>query len=207
MLVFASVVLALGGVASATPGLRRSSKVKESINVPRNWVNVGTPPADHKINLRIAFPQPNFATLESHLYEVSDPSHPRYGAHLSKEEVDELVKPHGESVDAVSRWLEEHNIQESDCARGPDWVKVKVPVSMAEKMLDTVSRRSVVLDPLSPLMRGRVSQKYYMWQHAVDGDVIVRTTSYALPEDLHEHVSGVQPTVCSSLVVTSPWLS
>ncbi|EIM87870.1 subtilisin-like protein [Stereum hirsutum FP-91666 SS1] len=173
MLVFASVVLALGGVASATPGLRRSSKVKESINVPRNWVNVGTPPADHKINLRIAFPQPNFATLESHLYEVSDPSHPRYGAHLSKEEVDELVKPHGESVDAVSRWLEEHNIQESDCARGPDWVKVKVPVSMAEKMLDT---------------------KYYMWQHAVDGDVIVRTTSYALPEDLHEHVSGVQPT-------------
>lgn len=158
MLALASLVLILGGVASATPGLRRSSKVKESINIPRNWVNVGTPPADHTINLRIAFPQPNFATLESHLYEVSDPSHPRYGAHLSKEEVDELVKPHDESVDAVSRWLEEHNIQGSDCVRGPDWVKVKVPVSMAEKMLDTVSRMFHGLGPISAtLMRGRVS--------------------------------------------------
>lgn len=33
-----------------------------------------------------------------------------------------------------------------------------------------------------------------MWQHAVDGDVLVRTTSYSLPEDLHGHVSGIQPT-------------
>lgn len=37
-------------------------------------------------------------------------------------------------------------------------------------------------------------QKYHMWKHAEDGEVIVRTTSYGLPEALHEHVRGVQPT-------------
>jgi len=46
-----------------------------------------------------------------HLYEVSDPDHERYGAHLSKEEVEALVAPHQESVDLVDEWLQSHGIE------------------------------------------------------------------------------------------------
>ncbi|EIM89124.1 subtilisin-like protein [Stereum hirsutum FP-91666 SS1] len=170
------VLLALLTVASASPSARwTTSKVKDSIEPPRNWINIGEAPANHFINLRIALPQPNFSELERHLYEVSDPTHERYGSHLSKETVEELVKPSEESMDAVGRWLEEYNIQEKDCKKSEssDWVRVRVPVALAEKMLNT---------------------KYYTWKHAVDGEIIVRTTSYGLPEAIHGHVLGVQPT-------------
>lgn len=33
-----------------------------------------------------------------------------------------------------------------------------------------------------------------MWKHAVDGDVLIRTTHYSLPEHLHTHIELVQPT-------------
>ena len=87
---------------------------------------------------------------------MSDPAHARYGAHLSKEDVEALVRPHAESVDAVDAWLASHGIKESDCHRSPakDWVKVDVPVSLTEKMLDTVSL-STVEEHLSGLARGR----------------------------------------------------
>jgi tripeptidyl-peptidase-1 len=33
-----------------------------------------------------------------------------------------------------------------------------------------------------------------VWKHAVDGDVLIRTTQYSLPEYLHSHIELVQPT-------------
>lgn len=33
-----------------------------------------------------------------------------------------------------------------------------------------------------------------MWKHGNSGDQIVRTTSYSLPENVHEHIDVVQPT-------------
>jgi tripeptidyl-peptidase-1 len=116
-------------------------KVKESIPPPRGWVKLKPAPPDHNIELRIGLPQPNFHVLEQHLYEVSDPYHERYGAHLSKVEVEELVAPHPESLALVDEWLASHGIQESDLVRSPakDWVIINVPVNLAEKMLDTVS--------------------------------------------------------------------
>ena len=54
--------------------------------------------------------------------------------------MDELIAPHPDSVNQVHNWLASHGITESDLSRSAsgDWVKVKVPVSLAEKMLDTV---------------------------------------------------------------------
>ncbi|KAF8076737.1 subtilisin-like protein [Lyophyllum atratum] len=149
-------------------------KVKETMVPPRGWTKHGVPSADHNIVLRIGLPQPNFHVLEKHLYEVSDPYHHRYGAHLSKEETERLVAPHQESIDAVNEWLASHDIKESDLIRSPakDWVTLTIPVSLVEKMLDT---------------------KYNVWKHA-SGDQIVRTTSYSLPENLHDHIDVVQPT-------------
>ncbi|KAG6899603.1 hypothetical protein C0993_008764 [Termitomyces sp. T159_Od127] len=149
-------------------------KLKERIIPPRGWNKDSTPPADHKIALRIGLPQPNFNVLRTHLYEVSDPYHPRYGAYLSKEEVDALVAPHQASIDAVDDWLASHGIQNSDVSRSPagDWVTITLPVYMVEKMLDT---------------------KYHVWKHD-NGNTIVRTTSYSLPEHLHEHIEVIQPT-------------
>ncbi|KAA1473412.1 tripeptidyl peptidase A [Dentipellis sp. KUC8613] len=173
MRLFAPVLLSFVALASAAP--KCAHKLKESISAPREWEIIGPAPADHILQLRIALPQHNFALLEQHLYEVSDPSHTRYGEHLSKEEVEELVAPHPDSLAAVESWLTEFGIDEGARSRSPanDWIKLNVPVGLAEKMLDT---------------------KYLLWKHRSDGDVIVRTTSYSLPENVHAHVELVQPT-------------
>ncbi|KAI0048684.1 tripeptidyl peptidase A, partial [Auriscalpium vulgare] len=150
-------------------------KTKEHVHAPRDWINVGAAPTNHVVPLRIALPQSNFQELERHLYEISDPDHARYGDHLSKEEVEELVAPHPDSVHAVNEWLAGHGISEGDCVRSPakDWITVHVPVAKAEAMLDT---------------------KFHVWKHAIDEDSIVRTTSYSLPEHMHAHIELIQPT-------------
>ncbi|KAI0059672.1 hypothetical protein BV25DRAFT_1908615 [Artomyces pyxidatus] len=179
MLPPAFLVCALAAVAHASP--HHAHKVFESIASPDGWANLGAAPIDHIIPLRIALPQANFAALEEHLYAVSDPAHERYGAHLSKSEVEALVAPHPDSVSAVDAWLLEHGIPDSACTRSPagDWVSVRVPVPVAERMLDTT---------------------FHVWKHTEDGNEIVRTTRYSLPAHLHAHVELVQPTTLFSRV-------
>lgn len=125
----------------AAPPQTSTYKVKESVLPPRGWAKHSAAPPDHNLVLKIGLPQPDFHILEQHLYEVSDPDHPRYGTHLSKEEVDKLVAPHQESIDVVNEWLASHGIKESELVRSSakDWVTLTIPVSLAEKMLDTVS--------------------------------------------------------------------
>ena len=115
--------------------------VKEVVSSPKGWVKYSRPPPDHNLILRIGLPQPNFHVLEKNLYEVSDPDHERYGLHLSKSEVEALVAPHPESINLVNEWLSTFGVTEDSLVRSParDWVTLKVPVSLAEKMLDTVS--------------------------------------------------------------------
>ncbi|KAF5358974.1 hypothetical protein D9758_004895 [Tetrapyrgos nigripes] len=170
-----SAFLTLLSVVFAVPSKDPAPEVKESINPPRGWTLRSAAPSHHTIELRIGLPQPDFPVLEKHLYEVSDPFHERYGQHLTKAEVEALVAPHQESIDAVSEWLATHGIGESDIQRSParDWVTIKVPITLAEKMLDTT---------------------YHVWTHDASGDSIVRTTSYSLPKHLHPHIDVIQPT-------------
>ncbi|KZV69210.1 tripeptidyl peptidase A [Peniophora sp. CONT] len=175
MLVLSAFVAALVSAAAAAPSLGSVHKVKESVQPPRGWVRLDRVPGHSVIPLRFALPQDNFAELEKHLYEISDPDHERYGSHLSKEEVEALVAPHPDSLAAVNSWLASHGIPEKDCTRSPaqDWVGVNVPVALAEKMLDT---------------------EFHAWKHTESGDELVRTTSYSLPEDVHAHIELVHPT-------------
>ncbi|KIK03131.1 hypothetical protein K443DRAFT_5566 [Laccaria amethystina LaAM-08-1] len=159
----------------AAPPNDYALRIKETVSPPRGWAKHSIPPPDHNIALRIGLQRPNFPVLERHLYEVSSPDHERYGQHLSKEEVEALVAPHQESIDSVNEWLFSHGFKESDLVKSPakDWVTVKVPVSLAEKILDAT---------------------YYVWKHIESGDSLVRTTGYSLPSHLHHHVDVIQPT-------------
>jgi tripeptidyl-peptidase I len=127
--------------SSVLTALPKGHRVKENIDHPRGWVKQAPTPTDHVLELRIGLPQPNFHVLESHLYQVSDPDHPRYGAHLSKEEVEALVAPHPESIYLVDEWLASYGFNTENLVRSPakDWVTIKVPAQVAEEMLDTVS--------------------------------------------------------------------
>lgn len=133
--------LVIASSASASPSAQRSAyQVREEVPSPRGWRQAGKPHPDQPIKLRIGLPQPDFHILEKNLYEVSDPFHERYGQHLSKEDVENLVAPHPPSLSAVEEWLQEFNFSGNDIERSPakDWIILTIPISTAEKMLDTV---------------------------------------------------------------------
>jgi len=173
-----------------------SHRIKESIQgPPRGWLRYGPAPSDHLLELKIAFPQPHFPTLEKHIWEVSNPKHERYGAYLSKEETEALMAPHPETLDVVSEWLSSHGIEEEHLYRSSaqDWISIRVPVALAEEMLNTVSDMIIPLSYNSNALE-RKTQKYHLYIHSDSGESIVRTTSYSLPESVYEHVELIQPT-------------
>ncbi|KAI1077884.1 tripeptidyl-peptidase 1 precursor [Whalleya microplaca] len=175
MVGFSAVVSALlaAHAALATPVRSRTSyRVKDSHHVPRNWRRVSRAPADHVINLQIGVKQSNFAELERHLYEVSDPDHERYGQHLSGDDVKELVKPTNETLDLVHEWLGDNGITPSSYSSAKDWIMVTLPIETIERLLDT---------------------EYHVYEHK-DGGKVARAPRWSLPAHLHKHIDTIQPT-------------
>ncbi|KAH8981684.1 subtilisin-like protein [Lactarius hatsudake] len=159
-------------------------------SVPANWETLGCPSAGTTIDLYIALKPHQESALTDALYEVSDPKHPRhvhlaatpltpsftYGAHLSKEQVAELVRPHPDTLELVTSWLAHHGVRPSliSTTHGGAWLTVSsVLVSQANEMLGA---------------------SYQLYRHAKLNDTIIRTVSYALPDVLHTHVQAVAPT-------------
>ncbi|KAF8264375.1 subtilisin-like protein [Lactarius quietus] len=144
-------------------------------DVPLHWKSLGLPPAETTIDLHIALKARRENALIDALYEVSDPSHPKYGEHLSKEQVAELVAPHPETLELVNAWLEHSGVSSStSMTHGGGWLTVaRVPVSKADDLLGA---------------------SYQIYQHKSTNETILRTVSYALPSELHSHVQTIVPT-------------
>ncbi|EKG14081.1 Peptidase S8/S53 subtilisin/kexin/sedolisin [Macrophomina phaseolina MS6] len=182
MLGFLLVLLLMLGASASTLRPRAGYSVKDTFDAPASWSRIGPAPSDHVIHLHIGLKQGDFAELERHLYEVSDPHHERYGQHMSAEEVNELVKPADQTLDLVHEWLEENGILKTHLAYSPakDWIKIALPVNRVEALLNA---------------------EYSVYEHE-SGDHLVRTSQWSLPHHLHEHVEAIQPT--NSFFRTAP---
>ncbi|KAI5860527.1 tripeptidyl-peptidase 1 precursor [Durotheca rogersii] len=175
MVTFAAVCSALLAVrvAVANPVPSRSAyRVKDEHHVPRDWRRLRRAPADHVIDLQIGVKQSNFGELERHLYEVSDPDHPRYGQHLTADEVNELVKPTDETLDLVREWLEANGVKPTAYSSAKDWITVSLPIRAVERLLDT---------------------EYHVYEHN-KGGLVARAPKWSLPHHLHDHIDTIQPT-------------
>jgi tripeptidyl-peptidase-1 len=168
-------------------------------SIPGKWECQGHPPAGTTIDLRVALKPHRKNALIDALYEVSDPSHSkyvsiplffyvhyshmrtymrrcRYGAHLSKEQVAELVAPHPDTLELVGSWLAHHEVPSAavSITHGGGWLTVyNVSLTQANALL------------------GATYQRY---RHMETKETIIRTIGYALPAALHEHVQTVAPT-------------
>ncbi|KAI0199767.1 tripeptidyl-peptidase 1 precursor [Astrocystis sublimbata] len=170
--VVSAVLVAAAQTVFASPVARSGYSVKDSHDVPRDWVKSARAPGDHVMNLQIGLKQSNFDELEKQLYEVSDPDSSKYGNHLSAEQVEELVKPSKETSDLIHEWLGDHGIVPSSYSAAKDWVTVKLPISDIERLLDT---------------------EYHIFEHK-DGAKVARAPSWSLPNHLHDHIDTIQPT-------------
>ncbi|KAJ7252395.1 peptidase S8/S53 domain-containing protein [Mycena haematopus] len=154
-----------------------SSLVKHSLpEAPFGWTELRDTPLSPNRGLNLRFglnTQQGFSHLESLLQNNSDPSHPNYGKHLSKEEVHALSKPSSDTLELVEAWLATHNASSLEWSASKDSVTAVVSVSSAEEMLST---------------------RFGVFEHLKSGKHVIRTLSYSLPQDLLPHIDFVHPT-------------
>ncbi|KAH8985682.1 subtilisin-like protein [Lactarius akahatsu] len=148
--------------------------------VPDDWVSLGHPPPGTTIDLYIALKSHRENALRDTLYQVSEPSHPRprrrYGAHLTNEQLAELIAPHPETLELVNSWLVHQGIPSSS-------------ISMTHGG-DTLTLKDVSIIQANALLNA----SYQLYRHVEHGGTIIRTVGYALPVGLHKHVVTVAPT-------------
>ncbi|KAF7552558.1 hypothetical protein G7046_g7379 [Stylonectria norvegica] len=146
--------------------------VVESLDQPPSgWEEVSSPAPDKLIKLSIGLESDNHELFERTLYEVSDPSHPSYGKHLSREEAKALLNPRQEVSDSVKRWLTDAGVPRSQVQDDGPWLHIRTTVSEAENLLST--RFGVF---------------------ARDEEQVVRTREYSVPAEVRDHITTIQPT-------------
>ncbi|OSD02191.1 family S53 protease [Trametes coccinea BRFM310] len=169
LLVASLCVLALGKPMGRNLQLHEAREA-----IPEGFSLHGTPSGETSLKLRIALVQGDFAGLEQKLYDVSDPSSPNYGNHLSTAEVVKYVAPAPATVDAVNAWLAENDITAKTISPAGDWMSFEVPVSKANELFDA---------------------DFSVFTHESTGKQYIRTLSYSIPAELQGHLELVHPTV------------
>lgn len=105
MLVLKFVCL-LASVAAAKPTSWSSHKVVEHLeSAPEGWRIVGAADPAAVIDFWLAIERENPEQLYDTIYDVSTPGRARYGKHLKREELDDLLRPRVETSEGIISWL------------------------------------------------------------------------------------------------------
>ncbi|KAF2795550.1 tripeptidyl-peptidase-like protein [Melanomma pulvis-pyrius CBS 109.77] len=167
-------LLALVGVNCKSTSHVEGETVERLFRVPHGWKQVGEPSQSHRLHFRIAVHSPNHDLFEQTLMDISTPSHPRYGQHLKRDELKDLIKPEPASSEAVLNWLKESGVAAADIENDGEWINFVAPVSTAEKMMDTT---------------------FKTYQSLVRDDVRkIRALRYSVPKTIRAHIDMIQPT-------------
>lgn len=136
---------------------------------------------DHSHELVFVIRQNNMDLLEQTLNEISDPSSPTYGQHLSAEQISAITL-NPEARDAIVDYLHVNGATISAEGRSGDSINAVAPISVWEKILDTTF------------------YSFHQEQHGGNIERFVRTEKYSIPRELDLHLASVLRTVDIPLV-------
>eukprot|EP01041_Mallomonas_annulata_P000368 gene368-672_t len=116
----------------------------------------------------------NMDTLSTYLEDISNPASPRYGQHLTSEQVREMTS-NVEGANNVKKFLAENGATIVKESADGNSVTVRAPIRVWDSALST---------------------KFSIYQSVKRSEeTVVRTNQYFLPSDISEHVSMVSNTV------------
>ncbi|GAA95182.1 hypothetical protein E5Q_01837, partial [Mixia osmundae IAM 14324] len=150
--------------------------IKHSIrDLPIGWSELNLASRDiaaHSIELHFSLAPRDQASLEAELAETSDPDHPRWRQHLTRDQVDAFRRPKELTVRSLESFLKGHGLHNIRYSSDGTIASIKTSVQKADSMLKA---------------------KFRMFQHK-SGSKVLRTRSYELPDHLAAHIRSVQPT-------------
>jgi len=192
--IITALVLSLLSVLAATSDSARFcpevAHLDSSRNVvtPPTWKKMGVPKDDSLLKFTVALRQQNLDVLENLFNEVSDPSHPNYGKHLSLAQLSELVLPKPSHMKAVIAWLKSEGVNDFQLPPTQDLLSFEAPVFKAQRMFNCT---------------------FAVFEHEESGKRLTRCTSlYSVPQDVAAAIDFVGglihfPKVRKSLFVNS----
>ena len=91
--------------------------------LPKGWKVIGDSPRDTQIELAFAVRHSTKGKqlLEATLLETSDPTHAKYGQHLTNQQVNALIAPSDINIELVKSFLLQHDIQGVCKSDNCDW--------------------------------------------------------------------------------------
>ena len=131
---------------------------------------------DHSHELVFVIRQNNMNLLARILNDISDPSNPSYGQHLSAEQIS-AITTNPDARNAIVAFLHTSGATISSESRSGDSINAIAPISIWENVLDT---------------------KFYNFhQRQRNGNIaqFVRAESYSIPRELDMHLAAVLRTV------------
>ncbi|KAF2674710.1 tripeptidyl peptidase SED3 [Microthyrium microscopicum] len=165
-------------LAQASPAsLGEFATFGEIHSVPEGWTEVGAPAASAPINFRVALNEEDPTALERTLREVSSPDSPKYGQHLKREELQDIVKPSEASKRSVQQWLKRSGVKNIEAR--DNMIHFTATAEQANAMMNT---------------------KFRMYRRDGQTANSIRTTKVALPRSVLEHVKMIHPTTYFSTI-------
>ncbi|KAL1975119.1 hypothetical protein VTN31DRAFT_3511 [Thermomyces dupontii] len=140
---------------------------------PDGWVKKEKAAPSAPIQFRLGLQQENSEQLEQLALSVATPGHELYRKHLKRDEIKKFVRPSAAVSKKVLAWLRDEGVPDDRIQDDGAWVKLTVPVSTAEKLLNT---------------------EFYVFQNEGTGAEQIRTLEYSVPRDIHSSVKFIQPT-------------
>lgn len=152
---------------------RTSQRTVEALRgVPHGWIEGNKPSPSLLINFRLAIKQPT-KELNKAVIDISTPTHPRYGQHMKREELREMLRPDPAILSDILVWLRSENVPPDTIGVEGNWIKFQVPVSQAERMLKT---------------------RFSYYHDNTGQKTFIRTLSYSVPEKIYPYIVLIQPT-------------
>ncbi|KAI0763097.1 peptidase S8/S53 domain-containing protein [Trametes elegans] len=111
--------------------------------------------------------------LSSLLTAISDPTSPKYGQHLTKSALAQLVAPSPDRVRAVTDWLQQNGVTPDVSTSYSNIFGVDIPLEKANALLNAT---------------------FTPYLHVATNTTVWRTLSYSVPPPVDEHLSFVYPT-------------
>jgi tripeptidyl-peptidase-1 len=143
----------------------------EAYPLPANWFRLdGAKPAERRVDLLIALKQRNLDQLDSTFWAVSTPGNPRYGKHLSMEQIADLIAPTNENIVKVLFWLKSQGVRDAKLLKSRDFITCSVTVAQAEEIF---------------------AVKFHNYQHRSGAAFAGTLGPYSVPEEIAEHVDLV----------------
>jgi tripeptidyl-peptidase-1 len=146
----------------------------------KDWKIQGPAQDSDLVQLLIAVNERNQDTLQTILREVSDIHHPKYGQHLSFEEIGRLMK-NQVALDAIENFLKFNGVDSFEVTPNGEFITVDMTVAQASSMLST---------------------NFFRFESPATKQTIVRALQYTIPEVLREHITIVANVISFPITLT-----